>query len=140
VAIKPGKPLMFAVAGRIPLLGLPGNPVSAMVTFEVFVKPGLRRMLGYADPYPALIDVELEHDHSHATGRVELARAIVTRSESGRLLARMHPLQGSGSLPSMCGVDVLVVLDGSIEHFARGTMLRALPLRRERGQREAPFA
>jgi molybdopterin molybdotransferase len=139
VAIKPGKPLMFAAAGRVPLLCLPGNPVSAMVTFEIFVKPGLRRMLGYAAPYPALIDVELEHDHRHATGRVELARAIVTRSEHGRLLVRMHPRQGSGSLPSMCGVDVLVVLDGSIEQFARGTILRALPMRPERGQREAPF-
>jgi molybdopterin molybdotransferase len=139
VAIKPGKPLMFALAGRVPLLGLPGNPVSAMITCEVFVKPGLRRMLGCTQPYPALIDVELEHDHRHATGRVELARALLRR-EDGRLLVRMHPLQGSGSLPSMCGVDVLVVLDASVEHFARGTILRALPLRPERGQSEAPFA
>jgi molybdopterin molybdotransferase len=140
VAIKPGKPLMFAVAGRVPLFGLPGNPVSAMITFEVFVKPGLRHMLGCSEPYPTLIDVELEHDHSHATGRLELARGVVRRSAGGRLLARLHPLQGSGSLPSMCGVDVLVVLDASIEHFAQATTLRALPLRSQRGQHEPPFA
>jgi molybdopterin molybdotransferase len=140
VAIKPGKPLMFGTAGRVPVLGLPGNPVSAMVTFEVFAKPGLRRMLGHAAPYSALIDVELAHDHRHSTGRIELARAHLHRSGDGRQLARLHALQGSGSLPSMCGVDALVVLDADRAHFARGTKLRALPLRNEHGQSDPPFA
>ena len=114
VAIKPGKPLLFGMAGAVPVLGLPGNPVSALVTFEVFVRPGLRRMLGYAAPYPALIDVELEHEHRHATGRVELARASLRRSDDGRALARARPTRcrDRGSLPSMCGVDALLVLDG----------------------------
>jgi molybdopterin molybdotransferase len=140
VAIKPGKPLLFGMAGAVPVLGLPGNPVSALVTFEVFVRPGLRRMLGHAAPYPALIDVELEHDHRHGTGRLELARATLRRDEAGRWLARTHTMQGSGSLPSMCGVDALLVLDGGIETFARGTRLRALPLREAGAQPEPPFA
>lgn len=139
VAIKPGKPLMFALSGRTPIVGLPGNPVSALVTFEVFVKPALRRMLGDDAPYPELIDVRLEHDHHHATGRTELARAHLEPSGKGAPLARLHQLQGSGSLPSMCGVDALVVLDGEVEHFAAGSALRALPLLRDRGQSDPQF-
>jgi molybdopterin molybdotransferase len=139
VAIKPGKPLMFALSGRTPIVGLPGNPVSALVTFEVFVKPGLRRMLGDDAPYPELIDVRLERDHRHGTGRTELARARLVRGGDGAPFARLHELQGSGSLPSMCGVDALVVLDAEVEHFAAGSSLRALPLRQDRGQREPQF-
>ncbi len=140
VAIKPGKPLMFARAGRVPVVGLPGNPVSAMVTFEVFVKPGLRRMLGHALPYPEPIEVELGHDHRHGQGRIELARATLRAGADGRVLAELHLRQGSGSLPSMCGVDALVVLDADRERFARGTRLRALPLHNGRGRAEPPFA
>jgi molybdopterin molybdotransferase len=140
VAIKPGKPLLFGLAGRVPVVGLPGNPISAMVTFEVFVKPGLRRMLGHAAPYPSLVPVELERPHSHATGRTELARATLVRAEDGRVIARLHTLQGSGSLPSMCGIDALVVLEPNVEHYASGARVSALVLRGAAHQREAPFA
>ena len=140
VAMKPGKPLLFGMAGRVPFLGLPGNPVSAMVAFEVFARPGLRRMLGHAAPYPALIQVELEHAYRHGTGRTELLRASLRRDADGRVLARAHALQGSGSLPSMCGVDALVVLDAAVESFAAGSRLSALPLRAFGAQREPPFA
>jgi molybdopterin molybdotransferase len=129
VAVKPGKPVMFGMAGRVPVVGLPGNPVSAMVTFELFVRPGLRRMAGHAAPYPALLRVELEHDHRHGTGRPELARARLRAGADGRLFARLHAQQGSGSLPSMSGADALVVLDADVERFSAGQLLPALPLR-----------
>jgi molybdopterin molybdotransferase len=129
VAIKPGKPIMFGMAGRVPFVGLPGNPVSAMVTFELFVKPALRRMAGHAAPYPALLQVELAHDHRHATGRTELARASLHAVEGALPRARLAAQQGSGSLPSMCGIDALVVLDAEVEHFAAGQRLPAWPLR-----------
>jgi len=140
VAIKPGKPLMFGLSESTPFVGLPGNPVSAFVTFEVFVKPALRKMLGQTAPYPELIDVRLEHAHRHATGRTELARAQLVHGASGEIVARLHALQGSGSLPSLCGADALVVLDGATESFAAGAVLRALPLRQERCQAEPQFA
>lgn len=129
VAIKPGKPLLFGMRGHVPVVGLPGNPVSAMVTFEVFVRPALRRVAGHAAPYPALISVALEHDHRHATGRTEFARASLRADERGQAIARLHALQGSGSLPAMAGVDALVVLDADAERFTRGQQLLALPLR-----------
>jgi molybdopterin molybdotransferase len=140
VAIKPGKPLLFGMAGRVPVLGLPGNPVSAMIAFEVFVKPGLLRMQGEQAPYPVTVGVELAHDHRHGTGRVELARAVLHRAEDGRLRAVLHALQGSGSVPSMAGVDALVVLDAEVEHFMRGTRLPALLLRKPPGGHDPPFA
>jgi molybdopterin molybdotransferase len=139
VAIKPGKPLVFGMHGRVPVLGLPGNPVSALVTFEIFVRPGLRKMLGHAAPYPRLIQVELEHDHRHATGRVELARARLEHADDGRVLARLHALQGSGSLPSMCAADALVILDAGVERFERGTQLQAVALGAPHGQTQPPF-
>lgn len=129
VAIKPGKPILFGSAGRVPVVGLPGNPVSAFVTFELFVKPALRRMAGQRAPYPVLIDVVLEHAHTHATGRTELARAALRSGPDRQLYARLHPRQGSGSLPSLLAVDALVVLPAQTEHFACGERVQAWPVR-----------
>jgi molybdopterin molybdotransferase len=129
VAIKPGKPILFGTAGRVPVVGLPGNPVSAFVTFELFVKPALRRMAGHRAPYPVPIEVELEHPHRHSTGRTELARAALRMGPDARLRARLHPRQGSGSLPSLRAVDALVVLPAEIADFAAGERLKALPVR-----------
>jgi molybdopterin molybdotransferase len=140
VAIKPGKPFWFGVQGRVPVVGLPGNPISSMVTFELFLRPALRRMQGHTAPYPSLIDVQLEHAYRHATGRVELARATLAPSHAGeRPRVRLHALQGSGSLPSMIGADVLVVLAAESERFEAGAILPALPLRPERYQSEPAF-
>jgi molybdopterin molybdotransferase len=143
IAIKPGKPLWFGQHGSVPVVGLPGNPVSALVTFELFVRPALRHMLGHTAPYPSPIEVRLEHAYRHATGRVELARASLTGAAhegDSRPLARLHALQGSGSLPSMVAVDALVVLDANVESFAAGAIVPALPLRTPGYQRAPAFA
>jgi molybdopterin biosynthesis enzyme len=87
-----------------------------------------------------LIEVQLEHAHRHGTGRVELARAQLLPGASGeRARVRLHALQGSGSLPSMVGADVLVVLAAETERFEAGALLPALPLRPERHQAERAF-
>jgi molybdopterin molybdotransferase len=126
--------------GRVPVVGLPGNPVSAMVTFEVFVKPGLLRMLGHERPHVTWIDVELAHAHSHATGRTELARARLTGvSGQTRPRATLHSHQGSGSLPAMCDVDALLILDAERPHFELGAVVPALPMRGLSGQSEPLF-
>ena len=137
VAMKPGKPLAFGRAGAVPVLGLPGNPVSALVTFEVFARPGIRRMLGDPAPYRPRVEVALAEDARHAAGRLELCRARLVR-QGGRLLARLHALQGSGSLPSLVGVDAYVLLPADRERFAAGERLPALLLG-EPGAAEPPF-
>jgi molybdopterin molybdotransferase len=138
VRIKPGKPLTFGMRGDTPVVGLPGNPVSAMVTFEVFVRPGLRAMLGHPRPFRCRHEVVLSHRHRHGTGRPELARATVERTPDG-WSATMLRLQGSGSLPSMVGVDALVLLAQDQAEFETGTRLPALLLRDDVGATEAPF-
>jgi molybdopterin molybdotransferase len=139
VAIKPGKPLSFGVKDDTPVIGLPGNPVSAMVTFEVFVRPGLRKMLGDPQPFRAHGRVRLAHPHRHRTGRTELARARLERRD-GELIADLRRLQGSGSLPSMVGVDAYVVLAADQEQFAADATLPALFVREVTGSASHPWS
>lgn len=131
IRMKPGKPVAFGLTERegrrIPVVGLPGNPVSAWVTFEVFVRPGVRRMLGDPRPYRRPIQVPLGHAHRHSTGRVEFARARLSEEE-GRTIAHLHARQGSGSLPSLTGLDALAVLPADQENFAQGEPVTALLL------------
>lgn len=138
VRVKPGKPLTFGLHGETPVVGLPGNPVSAMVTFETFVRPGIRRMLGDSRPYRPVHSVTLAHAHRHSTGRPELARARIVRTDSG-LEAHMHRLQGSGSLPSMVGIDALVLLAADQGHFEAGSTLQAVLLNDGSGAETPPF-
>lgn len=128
VRMKPGKPLSFAKHGRIPVLGLPGNPVSAWVTFELFVRPGLRKMLG--DPAPARprLTVRLAAALKRTPGRAEFARARLVRDDHG-FVAELLPRQGSGSLPSVVGVDALVEIAPECQALERGATVSALLLR-----------
>ena len=138
VAIKPGKPLWFGMHGGTPVVGLPGNPISAMVTFEVFVRPGLRRMLGDPRPHRESLGVRLAHPHRHSAGRTELARARLSFAQES-VEAQLTRLQGSGSLPSMVGVDALVVLPAEQAEFSAGERLQALRLNTSAGSAQHPF-
>jgi molybdopterin molybdotransferase len=127
VAIKPGKPLLFGVSEALPVIGLPGNPVSAFVTFEVFVRPCLYRLRGLARVFGELVPVKLAAAARHSRGRLEFARARLSR-EGDALVASLHALQGSGSLPSITNTDALVLLPASQSEFEAGAKLLALPL------------
>jgi molybdopterin molybdotransferase len=127
VAMKPGKPLMFASAGGVPIVGLPGNPVSALLGFEVFVRPALRRMQGHVALFPQRFTVELQTRYEHKVGRTELARASLAR-DGERWVARLHARQGSGSVPSMACVDAVLVLPAEQAHFEVGCQVQALRL------------
>jgi len=134
VAMKPGKPLLFGLRGATPFVGLPGNPVSAWVAFEVFVRPCLRKMLGHARVHPRSISIALGHAHRRSTGRTEFARARFDTT-TDPIVATLTTQQGSGSLPSIVNIDGLVILPPETEHFAAGDRLAALVLHEARGQR-----
>lgn len=111
VAMKPGKPLAFGSIGKTLFFGLPGNPVSALVTFELFVRPTLGMMAGRqaADLKRPVIQATVTEPVSHAPGRREFVRAVTT-SEDGRFVTRPTGAQGSGILHSMLGANSLLVI------------------------------
>ncbi len=109
VLIKPGKPVAFGrVSGR-PLFGLPGNPVSAMVTFELLVAPALRKTLGRTQCLPPTVQATLASDISHRPGRREYRQAV-TRSEGGGYVTDPSSKRGSAMLTSTVGANSLVVI------------------------------
>jgi molybdopterin molybdotransferase len=129
VAIKPGKPLVFGVApvGAL-VFGLPGNPVSSMVSFELFVRPALRQMQAAAQIDRPRAVVTLAAPYRKAPGRAHAVRASLRR-DGDVLVATPHDKQGSGMLSSMLGVDALLVLDAARGDLAAGDRAPALLLR-----------
>lgn len=130
IRMKPGKPVAFARHGRVPVLGLPGNPVSSWVTFELFVRPGLRTMLGDPRPQRPRIRVSLAEPLRRSPGRTEFARAQLECSADGATRARLVRRQGSGAVPALVGVEALVVIPAECESIDVDEPLDALLLGR----------
>lgn len=124
VRMKPGKPLAVGVKDGVPVLGLPGNPVSAWVGFEVFVRPGLRRMIGDPRPHRRARNVRLGAAVRCSPDRPELARARLDEHD----LAWPSVNQGSSALGSTTSVDVLLVLPEREGELPAGETVRALVL------------
>ncbi len=114
VRMKPGKPLAFGTFKRsdgtkIPLLGLPGNPVSSMITFEVFVRPAIYKMMGRKDWTRPVIKAMAEDSITNKDGRRIFARVMVTKRENEYYL-RLTGEQGSGILTSMIRANGLAIV------------------------------
>jgi molybdopterin molybdotransferase len=115
VRMKPGKPLAFGAFNtpsgrRVPHLGLPGNPVSSMVSFELFGRPALYRMLGRGDWERPVIRAITRDEVRNVDGRRFYARCIVTKGEDGRYYADLTGPQGSGILTSMSAANALTII------------------------------
>ena len=127
VAIRPGKPLAFGQWGNTLFFGLPGNPVSSLVTFELFVRPALRKMAGHSDLTRPEVKARLSEEASHTPGRRSYQRAVVT-GQDGRYSARTTGAQGSGMLGSLVRANALLVLPAEITLFPEGTEMTAILL------------
>ena len=136
VKMRPGAPLGFGRVHGIPWIGLPGNPVSAMVTFELFVRPALRRMLGHTRVHRRPVKVTLEEPVSIGAKLTHFYRAVVTPRDDGTLGARMTGPQGSGILTSMSLANALLVVPEDRTTVAAGEQLSALLLGEEAGLSE----
>jgi molybdenum cofactor synthesis domain-containing protein len=114
VAIRPAKPLAFGVVEGTPVFGLPGNPVSSMVSFELFARPALRRMMGHAVlDRPQVLAVADEDLHRRPDGKVHFMR-VVANWVGGHCHIRSAGGQGSHQLSAMAGANALAVVpDGS---------------------------
>jgi molybdopterin molybdotransferase len=125
IAFKPGKPTMCATVGERIMFGLPGNPVSSLVSFEVFVRPALRRLMGDATPDRPRVPVYLAESIRPSPDRPEYQRAIV-RWQDGQLVASTTGAQGSSRLLSMRAANALLVIAPGAERLAAGSMVEAL--------------
>ena len=123
VRMRPGKPLAFGAYRGLPFFGLPGNPVSAMMTFEQFVRPVLRVMAGFAQWRKPTITVTLA-EAIESDGRETYARAWVER-QADRWIARLSGGQGSNMLGSLARANALVIVPDGITHLAAGAGAQA---------------
>jgi molybdopterin molybdotransferase len=128
VRMRPGAPLGFGVLRDTPWIGLPGNPVSAMVTFELFVRPAIRKMLGHAQLFRRPVPVRLEEQVTIGARLTHFLRAIVTAHPDGALTARLTGPQGSGILTSMSRANALLVVPEDRPRVDAGETLHALVL------------
>ena len=120
VAQKPGKPMTFGVRHGKPVFALPGNPVSATLSFELYVRPALRKMMGHTRLYRPTVRAVLEQDIKKKAGRRNFIRGIVERKEDGVLYANTTGEQGSGILRSMSNANGIIVLPEDTEGAKKG--------------------
>ena len=128
VRMRPGAPLAFGMLNGVPWLGLSGNPVSAMVSFELFVRPALRKMQGYAALFRRTVTVTLEEDVKIGAKLTHFLRAVVTRKEDGTLVARLTGHQSSAALTSMAKANALLIVPETSPEVAKGSPLKAMML------------
>jgi molybdopterin molybdotransferase len=117
VALRPGKPLLFGTVHGVPLIGLPGNPVSALVGFELFVRPAVRKMQGREDLERPRV-AALTEDRLHGLPTLQQYLRGVARYSDGRVLVRLTGDQGSHVLRSMADANCLMAvppMEGDIE-------------------------
>ncbi|MFI5250614.1 MAG: gephyrin-like molybdotransferase Glp [Gemmatimonadales bacterium] len=133
VRMRPGAPVGFGHIGIVPWLGLPGNPVSAMVTFELFARPLLRRMQGYTRLHRRPVPVVLEEVVTINAPITHFLRVVVSARDDGTLTARLTGPQGSGILTSMSQANALLVVPEDRPHSRAGDVLHALLLTDDAG-------
>jgi molybdopterin molybdotransferase len=137
VRMRPGAPIGFGMLRGKPWLGLPGNPVSAMVTFELFARPALRRMAGHRLLFRDLVTVRIAEPITLAAPLMHFMRAVVTSDANGAVpTARLTGPQGSGLLTSMERANALVVVPEDRLRVEAGELLRAIVLTDEARMRE----
>ena len=131
VRMRPGKPLAFGAFAsggrRVPHIGLPGNPVSSMVSFELFGRPAIFKMLGRSDWRRPCVRAIAEEPIPNTDGRRVFARAIVTQRD-GRYYAALTGSQGSGVLTSMAVANAFVVVPEDVPGVQPGDEVDAMLL------------
>ncbi len=127
IAMKPGRPLAFGQIANTPFFGLPGNPVSVMVTFYQFVLPALQKMAGETQTAPLLLQATAAAPIRKRPGRFEFQRGILKSSADGQLQVCMTGEQGSGILSSMSHANCFILLDENCAGINAGERVTVQP-------------
>ncbi len=136
--MRPGAPVGFGEVRGVPWIGLPGNPVSAMVTFELFVRPAIRVMMGQALPFRAATPVRVAEPIRLGPKLQHFLRAVVTRGSLG-LSVRLTGPQGSGILTSMIRANALLIIPEGQHETAEGELASTILLDEPHHVAEPPW-
>jgi molybdopterin molybdotransferase len=124
VAIRPGKPALFGAVGDLPFFGLPGNPLSSLVTFELFARPAIERLAGAAPGPLPLLSTRLSREHRPPS----LPLTVFTPARlDGEGRAEPLPSQGSGDLTALARADGFLVTDPGVTSLPAGSWCAFLP-------------
>ena len=134
IGMRPGAPVGFGVLSGVPWIGLPGNPVSTMVTFELFVRPAIRRLQGHALPFRRTVRVVAREPITLGPRLRHYLRAVVAGDD-----ARLTGPQGSGILTSMARANALLIVPADMPAVPAGTELDALLLDDPQHVAEPPY-
>ena len=126
LAIKPGRPVALGQVKGVPLIGLPGNPVAAALTFAILGRPLILRLAGAAAETPALFRVRAEFAYKKRPGRREYVRASLRR-DGDTITAHKYPKDGAGILSSIVRSDGFVIVDEAVDGLLPGAMVDFLP-------------
>jgi len=144
--MRPGAPVGFGLIGGLPWIGLPGNPVSTMVTFELFVRPAIRSMMGHALPFRATTPVTVAEQIRLGPKLQHFLRVVVSENPVAdpagppvRASARLTGPQGSGILTSMVKANALLIIPEGQHETAPGAQADALVLDDPRHLAHVPF-
>lgn len=127
IRMRPGAPVGYGLVGELPWIGLPGNPVSSMVTFEIFVRPIIRKMLGLTRLFRRCVRARVSEEIRLGPKLTHFLRVTLEESD-GEYRASLTGPQGSGILSSMSRADALLVVPEDLPVVSPGTELAALPL------------
>ena len=128
VRMRPGSATVFGVLGGRPFWGVPGNPASALVTYETLVRPAIRKMAGFARACRRPLRCVAAHDLRGPRDVLSFLRVLIGSAESGVLTARLSGPQGSGNLGSMLADGLLAIPVGT-DAIDAGDPVDVIPLR-----------
>ena len=127
ISIKPGRPVALGNIFKKPFIGLPGNPVSVMITFLKIALPAINKLSGFLSPKENNFIVATDFNFKKKSGRKEFLRVKVSKSSNGEIKIKHYPNTGSGVFTSMVETDGLVELPEKLTYLKKGTKIRFIP-------------
>ena len=126
IAVKPGRPLAFGKIKKCLFFGLPGNPVSVVVTFNLFVNAAIKKLTGQKNSPSLSITARLESEIKKRKGRKEYKRGILS-IKNGKLIVRISGAQGSNILSSLKDANCYIELAENIKIIKKGAEVKVMP-------------